>query len=209
MMCRVWPLLGTYDYRSLVTPDGVVVIILRDRRDGVITGSFKARPLERRLAEALAPESVVESLERLRVEFALGDDGALFALPIRTVSGPDEILRRWRTENVELLAAQLAWNIQRHIGVVQPSPAERRFLLHGTGKRPALNDTEREIAELVWTEGPLTAIQIADRLPPALKVTDGRVRTIFSRKLTRHYGFDNPRGGVGYRAPKERTWDSM
>jgi len=72
---------------------------------------------------------------------------------------------------------------------------------------PTLSEIEIEIAELVFREGPLTAKQITHGLPPGRETSVDNVLRIFSKKLTKHYGFWNPRDRRGYRAPKERTWE--
>jgi hypothetical protein len=198
-MLRLWPCLRSYDYQSFVTPAGIVVVILRDTLNNVITGSPKAKRLDWSLSEALAPDSAGATLERLRERFDVRDDGAVFALPLRTaVSAAADVCRRWATADTEVLASQLAWNIERH---------ERHLGLRGPDSRPTLNETDRAIAELVYEKGPLMAKGIVAAMERChLIVTEQNVRRIFSEKLIPHYGFRNPRNRRGYQPPPDRTW---
>jgi hypothetical protein len=86
-------------------------------------------------------------------------------------------------------------------------PEMQRYLPEDTPGRPAPNETDRAIAELVFREGPLTAKQIVAKMPLALKTSEQNVRRVFSDKLVPHYGFYNLQDKAGYRAPKTRTWE--
>ncbi len=72
--------------------------------------------------------------------------------------------------------------------------------------RPPLSALERAIADLVFSDGPLTGTAIVEALPARHQTGDSNVRRIFGEKLIRYYGFVNPRDGTGYHAPVERTW---
>ncbi len=188
---HAWPCVGAVAVEVHIAPGPRAIVVLRHRDGGM---DCVHGPAAVDVAEAEgAPDRGHRSL---RERFALTDRDSVFSVALGDM--PEDATDIWAhlgPAGREELLVHVRLNLEyqaRALGIGE--------------RRPPLGDTAQAIAELVVREGPLTAGQVAARLPAGRRTSEANIRRIFSEKLLPHYGFTNPRNGTGYRAPRERTW---
>ena len=115
---RAWPLLRTWRFWTAVSGRGVVAVVMHDQVRGLVSGPLSAVEIPDPPLPEFNVNTIEEWLAYLRTEHGVRDDGAVFAMPLRTaVDRQSEILRRWQ-QDAELLAPQIEGAIRRHMRIL-------------------------------------------------------------------------------------------